>query len=60
MNQYKLDDGHTIWLLTKEEFKTLPNGTKLISILGEVVTKGIDDIDDMDTRGGYLAFGLEE
>jgi len=59
MNQYNLDDGHTIWLLTEEEFKTLPNGTKLISILGEVVTKGIDNI-DMDTRGGYLAFGVEE
>ena len=59
MNRWKLDDGHTIWLLTEKEFETLPNGTKLISILGEVVTKGIDTI-DMDTRGGYIAFGLEE
>lgn len=59
MNQWKLKDGRIIWLLTEEEFRTLPNGTKLISILGEVVTKGIDTI-DMDTRRGYIAFGVEE
>lgn len=59
MNEWKLDDGRTIWLLTEEEFKTLPNGTKLICVDGEIVTKGIDHI-DMDTRWGYLAFGVEE
>lgn len=59
MNQWNLKDGRTIWLLTEEEFKALPNGTKLISIFGEVVTKGIDTI-DMDTRYGYIAFGVEE
>lgn len=59
MNGWTLDDGRTIWLLTEEEFKALPNGTKLISIFGEVVTKGIDTI-DMDTRYGYIAFGVEE
>lgn len=59
MNRWKLDDGRTIWLLTEKEFDNLPNDTKLISILGEVVTKGIDTI-DMDTRGGYIAFGVEE
>ena len=59
MNEWKFADGRIIWLLTEEEFQALPNGTKLISIFGEVVTKGIDYI-DMDTRGGYIAFGVEE
>lgn len=59
MNQWNLKDGRIIWLLTEEEFRALPNGTKLISIFGEVVTKGIDTI-DMDTRYGYIAFGVEE
>ena len=58
MNQWNLKDVRIIWLLTEEEFRALPNGTKLISIFGEVVTKGIDTI-NMDTLYGYIAFGVE-
>lgn len=59
MNEWNLDDGRIIWLLTEEEFDSLPNGTKVICINSKVMTKGIDYI-DMDTRDGYIAFGLEE
>jgi hypothetical protein len=44
-------------LLSIEEFNKLPDGTELTSINGSVVTKGKDRI-DMDTRAGYIAFGI--
>lgn len=46
----------SIELLTLEEFKALPSGTKLIDIFGEERAK--DDKTDDDTRGGYVAYGL--
>ena len=46
-----------LWLLTKEEFDEVPNGTVLISINEKPVVKGKDYIDD-DTRLGVLAYGL--
>lgn len=49
-------DGRILELVTPEEFEALPDGTVLYSIIGERVTKGVDDIDD-DTRAGYIAFG---
>lgn len=57
---WNLDDGRTIVLLSPSAFRGLPDGTVLLSITGEEVTKGRDYI-DQDTRGpgeGYLAFGL--
>jgi hypothetical protein len=48
-----------LWLFTPDEYKRLPNGTVLTSISGETVTKGVDYI-DMDTRAGYLAYGIKD
>jgi hypothetical protein len=48
---------YVIQLITPVEFAALPDGTELISIMGDIKVKGIDYIDD-DTRGGYLAFGV--
>ena len=50
------DKEQTLWLLTPEEFKALPDGTKLVAIDGEEVIKGKDFIDD-DTRFGHIAYG---
>lgn len=55
-NDWKLDDGRIIRLITPEQLKNLPIGTPLTCIDGSVQVKGNDYIDD-DTRGGYLAFG---
>lgn len=48
-----------LMLFTPEEFAKLPNGTKLEAIDGEIVTKGIDRIDN-DTRFGCMAYGSRE
>lgn len=45
-----------LWLITPEEFKKLPDGFVLISILGTIAVKGKDYV-DQDTRGGHLAYG---
>lgn len=58
MSHWTLDDGRVIRLLTPRELLRVPDGTVLTSILGERMVKGTDPIDD-DTRGGYLAFGIE-
>lgn len=60
-NPYKsatwdLPDGIKIRLLTREAFECLPDGTKLHTILGRIVTKGEDRI-DTDLRYGFLAVG---
>lgn len=46
-----------LWLLTPEEYEALPEGVVLTSINDNTVTKGGGYV-DMDTRGGYLAYGL--
>lgn len=46
-----------LWLLKPEHLDLIPDGTSLVSIMWEVVIKGVDEIDP-DTRGGCLAFGL--
>lgn len=46
-----------LWLLTPEEFEMVPEGYELTSIFYEKIVKGTDYI-DMDTRFGYLAFGV--
>lgn len=50
-------DGRLLLLLTQEQLDALPDGTELVSILGENVVKGTDYIDG-DTRGGWLAYGM--
>ncbi len=55
-NKWELDDGREIYLLKREAFERLANGAKVISIFGEVKTKGVDHI-DLDVRCGYLAWG---
>ncbi len=44
-------------LITPEELKSLPDGTKLKCIDGQEVTVGVDRIDS-DTRNGLLAYGF--
>jgi len=64
MQVWKLDDGRELELIMPEDFYALPLGTQLYSIFGEVVEKAIDSDQsgsknyiDMDTRGGYMAYG---
>jgi len=49
----------TLWLFTPAEFEQLPDGIELTSINGDTVVKGTDYI-DMDTRFGYIAFGITD
>ena len=53
---WHLDDGRWIHLFTPEEISELPDGTVVISIFGKTLITGRDYI-DLDTRGGYSAFG---
>ncbi len=46
-----------IYLITPEQLKKCPKGTRLYSISGESAIVGQDKIDD-DTRFGHLAYGF--
>lgn len=46
-----------LWLLTKEEFLQLPDGTELTSIMGNKKIKGQDPV-NFDSRYGHLAYGV--
>ena len=46
-----------LWLLTVDEYNSLPDGTRLKCIDEEIVVKGSDYI-DMDTRNDLIAYGL--
>jgi hypothetical protein len=46
-------------LFTVEEFNKLPDGLELESINGDKKVKGVDNI-DMDTRFGYIAWGVKD
>lgn len=46
-----------LWLLTIKEYNDIPDGTELTCIDGTVAVKGSDEI-DMDTRMGYIAYGI--
>ncbi len=46
-----------LWLFTPEEFEQVPEGTVLECINGKSHTIGKDYI-DMDTRYGYIAYGV--
>lgn len=48
-----------LWLLTREEFHQLPNGTELTSIMGDKRVKGQDSF-NFDSRYGYLAYGVHD
>ena len=58
---WQLADGTYVDLIQAREFALLPDGTELVAIDGERVTKGKPDEHgnplDMDTRLGFLAFG---
>lgn len=48
-----------LYLFTKEEFDSLPDGFSLECIDGTIKVKGKDPI-DKDTRFGYIAYGVRD
>lgn len=50
--------GKEIHLITEAEPRTLPAGTMLVTILGRSAKVGGSDRVDLDTRGGFLAYGI--
>ena len=52
------DEDCKVCLVTPEEFNALPDGTKLTCINGHKFVKGVDPIDDENTRFGHLAYGV--
>lgn len=54
-----LENGTAIYLLTPQEFASLPEGTAVYSPLGERAIKGSDEI-DMLTSNNMLLWGLLE
>ena len=54
---YELKDKRVIHLIHIDDYKSIPNGTVLTDIFGEDCIVGKDYI-DLDTRGGYLAYGI--
>ena len=48
----------TLWLLSKDEYKKLPNGTVLKSLIGEYETKGRADLFSYHTLKRHGAWGL--
>lgn len=57
MKKWDDEGDNTLWLLTPDEFKQLPDGIELESITGKTAIKGPDYIDD-DIRFGVLAYGV--
>lgn len=49
-----------IYLITPEQFKSLPEGTKLVDTSGDEVTVGDEDLKRETTKAGYLPFGFVE
>ena len=47
----------SLWLLTPDEYKQLPDGIELESVNGNKAIKGTDYV-DQDIRWGHLAFGV--
>lgn len=54
---WKLKDGRQIKLIHESKLRDVPDGTELFDIFGKKAVKGKDDI-DLDTRDGYLAYGI--
>jgi len=57
MVRWSKDDD--LYLFTVDEYNQLPDGIELTCIDGDKLVKGKDHI-DMDTRGGYIAFGVND
>lgn len=55
-NNWRLEDGRVIGLLTPEDLENTPDGTLLYDIEGNSAVVGKDEIDN-DVRYGYLAYG---
>lgn len=55
-NDWELEDGRIVRLITPAELAELPLGTALMSIYNEQIEVGRDVI-DTDTRFGYLGYG---
>ena len=49
-----------IYLITPEQFKSLPKGTKLVDTSGDEVIVGDEDLKRETTKAGYLPFGFIE
>ncbi len=46
-----------VWLITRDQFQQLPDGTKLTDIFGATAIKGRDEI-DQGVRHGHIAYGF--
>ena len=58
-NDWELDDGRVITLITPKEAESIDDSTYLVDIEGTLVTmKEIRRIGDFDTRFGYMAYGF--
>ena len=60
-NDWKLDDGRVIRLMTVEELSLLIPEAPVVDIFGKATTA--EEVrsrnDHTETRGGYLAYGFE-
>jgi hypothetical protein len=55
--KWELPDGRTLNLVHEDDLVNIPFGITMTSILGEEAVVGKDPM-DMDTRGGYTAWGF--
>jgi hypothetical protein len=53
------DDKRSLLLISREVFVALPDGTVLGSVMGDTKIKGMDTLDDKETRFGMLAYGFK-
>lgn len=54
---YKLRDNSYIMLIPIYILPAIPKGTEIKSVFGKKVVVGVGNI-DLDTRGGYIAYGI--
>ena len=53
------DDKRSLLLISPEVFAALPDGAVLGSVMGDTKIKGMDTLDDKETRFGMLAYGFK-
>lgn len=61
VNDWRLEDGSIITLLTVEELRALPKDTRIVSVNGhrrQVEMPGFEPPDE-DTRFGYTAWAVD-
>lgn len=58
MSNWTTPDGTQLQLLRPEELSFILPGTVLRSINGQYLIWGDEKLDDLDTRAGYLAWGI--